>query len=64
MSIPIQIIKGDDGILAVEYFGKLTGWIAKAKGERFKYRALSVYGQIGYFNSINSAKCFVISNYH
>ena len=64
---PIQIIKEDEQVFRVEYFEKVAGWIAKARATKnatFKYRAMSVHGRLGYFNTINSAKCFVISNYN
>lgn len=68
MHTPIKVVKEKEaGMYHVEYFGKIIGWIAKArmaKGETFKYRAVSVHGTLGYHNTINSARCFIISNYH
>jgi hypothetical protein len=62
----IQVVKDDAG-WRVEYFGRTAGWIRKLRKTHVnspKFYAEAVHGKLNYFNTINSARSFIIKNYH
>lgn len=67
MQNPIQIKTDIDGVKTVYYFGKETGWITKSKLSRtghLIYKTLSVRGTISHCETVQSAKNWLIGEYH
>jgi hypothetical protein len=67
MKSPIEIIKGDDGVFTVYYFGKVAGWLQPSaflsEGRRKGFRALSIHGDLKHVWSLNMGKDWVLGAY-
>jgi hypothetical protein len=64
---PIAIEQIEPNFYRVTYFSSEAGWINKTKlhkDKRIAYRAMTVHGKIQYFPSLDSARLFIIENYH
>jgi hypothetical protein len=67
MKNPIEMTQQEPGLYRVTYFESEAGWINKTRlhqDNRVAYRAMTVHGKIQYFPSLDSAKLFIVENYH
>jgi len=69
MTNPIECVKSEkeENLWTVYYFGKEAGWIKKTKQHNRDvtlYKALTVHNSIYHFYSLDSAKSWVIGEYH
>lgn len=67
MTNPIECTRGEDGLWTVFYFGKTAGWIQKTEPKDRKvviYKALTIHNSIKHFYSVNSAKDWIMGEYH
>jgi hypothetical protein len=64
---PIEIKRDEDGVYTVLYFEKIAGWVNKFQPRGRKnpmYKALSVNACVKSFNTVNSAKDWLIGEYY
>ena len=67
MKNPIELEQIEKDFYRVTYFSSEAGWINKTRlqqDNRVAYRAMTVHGKIQYFPSLDSAKLFIVENYH
>jgi len=60
---PINLIKTENDIWHVEYFGKIVGWIQKVQrkvGHGQAYHCLTAGGDITYTDSLRAAKDWIV----
>ena len=64
---PVHLVKTDEDFWLLTYNDDVAGWIGKVGVENTngaKYRAMSVHGEIKHVHSLQSAKEWILSNYH
>lgn len=63
MSASIFIENHRNGVISLRYFGRELGFISKVKlaiGNRQKFRAVSVTGDMDYFDTLHDARLFLL----
>jgi hypothetical protein len=64
---PVEIKRDEDGVYTVLYFEKIAGWVQKFQPRDRKkpmYKALSANLCVKSFNTVSSAKDWLIGEYY